>query len=279
MREGPAFRWFRRAGLTFLTLFTVLPLYVVVSSSIKPLADVEGTFSWIPERVTLAPYLDAWTTVPLARYVANTLVVSLASAALSLPVAVLAAYALARFAFAGRRAFRLVVLSTQMVPGILFLVPLFLLFTQVHAWFGVELVGSRPGLVITFLTFSLPLSIWMLTGYLAGLPREIEEAAMVDGLGYVGVVWRIVVPLATPAIVAVGVFAFIIGWGEVLFASVLTDSETRTLSIGLRGFASESTVQWNQLMAAAVLASLPVVLGFLLLQRHLMRGLASGLAP
>lgn len=275
MRESAGFRWFRRIGLMFLTLFTGLPLYVVVSSSIKPLEDVQGTFSWLPNTMTLVAFRDTWTTLPLARYLANSVAVSVVSALLSLLVAVFAAYALARFVFVGQRAFRLAVLSTQMVPGILFLVPLFLLFSQVHSWFGVSLVGSRVGLVITFLTFSLPFSIWMLAGYFAGLPRDVEEAAMLDGLGRVAVLLRIVVPLSRPAIVAAGVFAFVIAWGEVLFASVLTDSSTRTVSVGLRSVLSESTVRWNELMAASVLVSVPVVLGFLVLQRHLLRGVAS----
>lgn len=275
MHESAGFRWFRRAGLTFLTLFTVVPLYVVVSSSVKPLVDVQGAFTWIPSSVTLAPYWDTWTTLPLARYLVNSLVVSATSALLSLLVAVFAAYALSRFTFVGRRMFRLSVLSTQMVPGMLFLVPLFLLFTQVQTWFGVQLVGSYVGLVITFLTFSLPFAVWMLTGYFAGLPQDVEEAAMLDGLGRVAVLLRIVLPLARPAIVAAGIFAFVIGWGEVLFASVLTDANTRTVAVGLRSYASQSTVLWNELMAASVLVSVPVVVGFLALQRHLMRGLAT----
>lgn len=275
MHESLGFRWFRRAGLTFLALFTAVPLYVVASSSIKPLADVQSAFQWIPSSITAAPYRDAWTTLPLARYLLNSLVVSAVSALLAVAVAVLAAYALSRFAFRGSRTLQLTVLATQMVPGMLFLVPLFLLFSHVHARIGVQLVGSYAGLVIAFLTFSLPFCIWMLAGYFAGLPRDVEEAALLDGLGRVAVLWRIVLPLARPAIVAAGIFAFVIGWGEVLFASVLTDADTRTLAVGLRSVAAQSSVLWNELMAASVVVSVPIVLGFVVLQRHLIGGLAT----
>ncbi|WP_166356369.1 carbohydrate ABC transporter permease [Phytoactinopolyspora limicola] len=277
MREGPGFRWFRRGVLTFLTLITVVPLYVVVSSSVKPLADVQGRFSWIPREVTLSPYVDTWTTVPLARYLVNSLIVAAVSASLALLVAVAAAYALSRFTFRGDRAFRLAVLSTQMVPGMLFLVPLFLIFSQVHTWLGIRVIGTHAGLIVTFMTFSLPFAIWMLTGLFAGIPREVEEAALLDGLGRIGVLLRIVLPLARPALAAVGIFAFVIAWGEVLFASVLSDADTRTLAVGLRAYITQSTVLWNELMAASVIASVPVVVGFLMLHRHLMRGLGAGL--
>jgi len=276
MLETPGFRWFRRVGLAFLTVITALPLYIIVSSSVKPLIDVQGVFTWVPSRVTLAPYRDMWTTIPLAKYLTNSLVVSLTSTVLALVVAVFAGYALARFRFRGSRTFSFVVLSTQMFPGILFLLPLFLIFVQIQTRFGIKLTGSLAGLVITYLTFSLPFSIWMLVGYFNSLPPELEEAALVDGTGRLGALFRIVLPVARPGIIAVGVFAFITAWSEVLFASVLTNTSTRTLPIGLQAYASESGVYWDQLMAASVVVSIPVLVGFLSVQRYLVRGLSTG---
>jgi multiple sugar transport system permease protein len=276
MLETPGFRWFRRVGLAFLTVITALPLYIIVSSSVKPLIDVQGVFTWVPSRVTLAPYRDMWTTIPLAKYLTNSLVVSLTSTVLALVVAVFAGYALARFRFRGSRTFSFVVLSTQMFPGILFLLPLFLIFVQIQTRFGIKLAGSIAGLVITYLTFALPFSIWMLVGYFNSLPPELEEAALVDGTGRLGALFRIVLPVARPGIIAVGVFAFITAWSEVLFASVLTNTSTRTLPIGLQAYASESGVYWDQLMAASVVVSIPVLVGFLSVQRYLVRGLSTG---
>ena len=276
MIETRGFKIFRFFGLAFLSLVVVIPLYVVLTTSIKPLADVQGLFTWIPSRVTLEPYVQIWQTVPLASYFKNSLIVTVSATILSVAMAVLAAYALARLRFKGQRSFSLVVLSTQMFPGILFLLPLFLIFVQIQRTVGVQLTGSYLGLIITYMTFSLPFSIWMLTGYFASIPKELEEASMIDGTGRLGALFRVIIPVAKPGIIAVAVYAFITAWGEVLFASVLTSKDTRTLSIGLRAYASQQDVYWNQLMAASVVVSLPVLIGFMLVQKHLITGLSSG---
>lgn len=276
MREEAAIRWIRVAGLAFFTLLTVFPLYVVITSSIKPLGDVQGQWRWIPSRVTLEPYLQMWNTIPLARYFFNSLLVSVIAAAVSVVIAVLAAYAISRYRFRGRSPFSFLVLSTQMFPGILFLLPLFVIFVNLEQITGVALYGSYLGLIITYLTFALPFSIWMLVGYFDSIPRELEEAAMVDGATPVGALFRILIPLSIPGITAVSIFAFMVAWGEVLFASVLTTDSTRTLAIGLQDYSTRNDVYWNQLMAAAIVVSLPVVAGFLALQRYFVQGLTAG---
>ena len=276
MIETRGFKIFRFFGLAFLSLVVIVPLYVVLTTSIKPLADVQGLFTWIPSRVTLEPYVQIWQTVPLASYFKNSLIVTVSATILSVAMAVLAAYALARLRFKGQRSFSLVVLSTQMFPGILFLLPLFLLFTQITRATGIPLNGSYLGLIITYMTFTLPFAIWMLSGFLAAIPEELEEAAMIDGTTRVGALFRIIIPVAKPGIVAVAVYSFIHSWGEVLFASVITNRETRTVSLALQEYANESNVVWNQLMAASVLISLPVIIGFLFVQRHIVEGLSAG---
>jgi multiple sugar transport system permease protein len=276
MHETRGFRWLRRIGLTLLTVLVLAPLYVMLSTSIKPLTDVQQAFRWIPSRVTASPYRDMWNTVSLAEYFRNSLIVSTVATVLAVTIAIFAAYPLARLRFRGGRAFSIVVLSTQMFPGILFLLPLFLLYRQIQTATGIQLIGTYTGLIITYLTFSLPFSIWMLVGYLASLPRELEEAALVDGTGKIGALLRVVLPVARPGVIAVAVFAFMTAWGEVLFASVLTSDSTRTLAVGLQGYSQRQDVLWNQLMAAAVVVSLPVVLGFLAIQRFLVRGLSAG---
>ncbi|MFK8909291.1 carbohydrate ABC transporter permease [Streptomyces sp. YS-3] len=266
----------RRVFLTLLTGFVLLPVYVMASSSLKPLKDVSGRFRWLPSGLTVRPYLDIWKTVPLAKYFVNSLIVAGAATVLSVVVAVLAAYAVSRYRFRGKRVFTVTVLSTQMFPGILFLLPLFLIFVNVGNTTGVALYGSRGGLILTYLTFSLPFSIWMLIGYLDSVPRDLDEAAMVDGCGPLGALLRVVVPAAVPGIVAVAVYAFMTAWGEVLFASVMTNDTTRTLAVGLQGYATQNDVYWNQVMAASLVVSVPVVAGFLLLQRYLVAGLTAG---
>ncbi len=276
MAPPRSFLWSRRIFLTLLTGFVLVPVYVMVSSSLKPLQDVSDEFQWIPSGLTLRPYADIWRTVPLADYFVNSIVVAGAATVFSVIVAIFSAYAVSRHEFRGKRVFTVTVLSTQMIPGILFLLPLFLIYVNIGNATGIALFGSREGLILTYLTFSLPFSIWMLTGYFDSIPRELDEAAKVDGCGPVGALFRVIVPAAMPGIVAVAVYAFMTAWGEVLFASVMTNDTTRTLAVGLQGYATQNDVYWNQVMAASLVVSVPVVAGFLLLQRYLVAGLTAG---
>ncbi|MEU3495070.1 carbohydrate ABC transporter permease [Kitasatospora sp. YST-16] len=277
MINPPAsFRWLRRIVLLVLAVFTLTPVAVMLSSSLKPLQDVQGPWRWLPSHLTLRPYIDIWTTVPLAKYFTNSLIVAGSATALSVLIALLAGYAVSRYRFRGKKIFTITVLSTQMFPGILFLLPLFLIFVNIGNSTGIALYGSRGGLILTYLTFSLPFSIWMLAGYLDSIPRDLDEAAAVDGCGPIRTLVQIIVPAALPGIIAVAVYAFMTAWGEVLFASVMTNDQTRTLAVGLQGYATQTDVYWNQVMAASLVVSLPVVAGFLLLQRYLVAGLTAG---
>lgn len=164
MAAPRSFTWTRRVFLTLLTGFVLLPVYVMVSSSLKPLEDVSSQFHWLPSNLTIRPYIDIWSTVPLAKYFVNSLIVAGAATVCSVVIAVFAAYAVSRYEFRGKRVFSVTVLSTQMFPGILFLLPLFLIYVNIGNATGIALFGSRGGLILTYLTFSLPFSIWMLIG-------------------------------------------------------------------------------------------------------------------
>jgi len=275
----PEPRWLRVTRvvvLSGLTLFTVVPIYAMATSALKPLQDVQGPFRWIPSHLTLRPFADIWRTVPLAHYFANSVIVSAAAMLCSVTVAIFAAYGVSRYRFRGRGLFSVTVLSTQMFPGILFLLPLFLIYVNLGNLTGVPLYGSRTGLVITYLTFSLPFSIWMLVGYFDSIPRGLDEAAQVDGAGPLRTLLQVILPAALPGVVAVAVYAFMTAWGEVLFASVLTSESSRTLAVGLQGYSTQNDVYWNQVMAASLVVSVPVVAGFLLLQRQFVAGLTAG---
>ena len=276
MRETTGAKVFRIVVIVVLSLFTLFPLYVMITSSLKPLGDIQGAFSWIPEHLTIQPYIDIWRTVPLAQYFMNSLIVCVIATAISLVIAVFAAYAVSRWRFKGRSAFTTTVLSTQMFPGVLFLLPLFLIFVNIAQLTGIQLVGTRGGLIITYLTFVLPFSIWMLAGYFDGIPQELDEAAKVDGSGPMGALFRVILPAARPGLVAVAIYSFMTSWGEVLFASVLTNGDTQTLAIGLQQYSTQTNVFWNQIMAAALVVSIPVVLLFLFLQRNFVAGLTAG---
>lgn len=276
MHDTRAFRVYRTAVVVVLAAVTALPLYVMLTSSLKPLQDVRGAFSWWPTDLTFQPFVDMWTTVPLARYFVNSLVVSSAATLASLSIAVFASYAVSRYRFRGRSTFTTTVLSTQMFPGVLFLLPLFIIFVNIEQQTGFQFVGTRIGLIITYLTFSLPFSIWMLSGYLDNIPQELDEAARVDGCSPIGALFRVVLPAARPGVIAVAIYAFMTAWGEVLFASVMTTEANRTLAVGIRQYSTQTNVYWNEIMAASLVVSIPVVIGFLLLQRHFVAGLTAG---
>jgi multiple sugar transport system permease protein len=271
MSESAAVKWFRRITLILIAAFALFPVFIILETTVKPLADVQNTFQWIPTHITFSPYVQIWTTIPLLHYFVDSVIVSVSSTVVAVLLAIFAGYAISRFEFRGRRVFSLAVLSTQMFP-----LPLYLIYVNVGQALGISLYGSYLGLIITYLTFALPFAVWMLAGFFSSIPRDIEEAALVDGSSHWGALFRIVLPVARPGIVAVSVFAFMTAWGEVLFASVLTTSSTRTLAIGLQEYATQGNTDWNQLMAASVVVSLPVVIGFLALQRYLVRGLTSG---
>jgi multiple sugar transport system permease protein len=276
MREPAWFRWARVVVLTLLGLFAIVPVYVMLTASVKPLRDVQGAFRWIPSHLTLAPFIDMWRTIPLLQYLENSLVVSTIASVASVLVALLAAYAISRYRFHGRQVFSVTILSTQMFPGILFLLPLFVIFVNLSQVTSLNLYGSRTGLVITYMTFTLPFAIWMLAAYLDTIPRDLDDAAKADGTGPIGAFIRVVIPAAVPGIVAVLIYAFMTAWSEMLFASVLTDDSTRTLAVGLQEYATQNQVYWNQIMAASLTVSVPIVVGFLLLQRFLVAGMTAG---
>ena len=276
MRDTTGAKYFRIVVLVLLSIFTIIPVYVMVISALKPLADVQGAFSWWPSNITFAPFIDMWHTIALADYFVNSLIVACSATILSLVIAVFAAYAISRYRFRGRTIFSTTVLSTQMFPGVLFLLPLFLIFVNINSALGIQLVGTRLGLVITYLTFSLPFSIWMLSGYFDGIPRDLDESAKVDGCGPMGALLRVVLPAARPGLIAVAIYAFMTSWGEVLFASVMTTDANRTLAVGLQLYSTQTNVYWNQIMAASLVVSIPVVVGFLLLQRSFVAGLTAG---
>ncbi|WP_406462902.1 carbohydrate ABC transporter permease [Streptomyces sp. NBC_01622] len=274
--DTPGYRAFRYVTLTLLSVFVAAPLYVMLASSLKTLPDVQGEFTWFPSSPTIQSFIDIWHTVPLAQYFVTSLIVAVSATVLSVLVAVFASYALSRWTFPGSASFKGAVLATQMFPGILFLLPLYLLFVYADQNLGTDLVGTRTGLIVTYLTFSLPFAVWMLVGYFDTVPRDLDEAAKVDGAGPLRTLLQIIVPAATPGIVAVCIYAFMTAWGEVLFASVLTTEQTRTLAVGLQAYSTEANVYWNQVMAASLVVSVPVVAGFLLLQRFLITGFTAG---
>jgi len=219
-----------------------------------------------------------WQTVDLGLYLRNSIIVATSTGAISSLLALGAAYVVARFRFPLRNVFRISLLATQTVPGILLLLPLFVIYIIIQHSIELRIVGTYWGLVLTYMTFALPFAIWLLSVYVKSLPVELEEQATVDGANRFQVIRHVTLPLAVPGIVVTFVFSFLLAWNDILFASVLTSPETKTLGPGLQYYVSESfsIPYWNLLMAASLVVAVPAMILFLIVQRYIVAGLAAG---
>jgi len=269
-------RKLRRVGVNALgvLVFAVMtfPVYWMVNTAFKPGIDIQSyTPKFFPHPATLRNFSDAINRAYFWDVVKNSLVVVGVVTLLSLVLAFLAALALAKFRFYGRRAFIVLVILVQMVPITALIIPLYVLLSRAHQ------VDKLSGVIVTYLTFVLPFCIWTLRGFMIGVPRELEEAAMVDGSTRFGAFVRILLPLVAPGLVATSIFAFIQAWNEYIIAYVvLTSPEKQTLTVWLAGFTTLRGTDWGSLMAAATLTALPVVAFFVLVHRRIAFGLTAG---
>jgi trehalose/maltose transport system permease protein len=272
----------RRLQLTIigiLLLVVLAPVLYMLSASLNSdLSIVAGDF-W-PTGLHPDNYLRIWSTVELGGGLVNSVLVSGAVAVVSSLVALATAYVLVRFTFFGRRTILRGLLALQSIPGTLLLVPVFVLFSSIGTALGVQFVGTRAALFVTYLTFALPFATWVMVTYLRELPAELDEAARIDGASSWRILTRIVLPLARPGLIVAGVFAFLLGWNDVLFASVMTDDQTRTAAVALELFGvtqeGGAIAPYGQLMAASIVCAVPVTVLYLIFQRHLVNGLGAG---
>ena len=270
-------RWAGRFFLTFLLIFTVLPMAWMILTSVKSqFAAMQYPPQWWPAEPTLNNYfklLDPTNRVgaDFLRYFWNSFYVSLLTTILGVVVAVPAAYAFSRFRFPGRNFLFFGVLVRNMFPAVVFLMPLFLLMR----WLG--LVNTHGSLILTYLTFGLPLSIWLLKGFYDNIPIQLEQAARIDGATRFQAFLLIVMPLSTPGIIATSIFSFIGAWNEYVYAyTFLSRDDQMTLPVGIQRFFTEFATDWPGLMAATFMMSVPVVVLFLVLQKYFVRALTEG---
>ncbi|WP_433236096.1 carbohydrate ABC transporter permease [Actinomadura nitritigenes] len=265
------FRW---AAILLLLAFALAPFLWMIRTALSPKGEAyQAHPGLLPSHVTLGNFQRVVTssTNPFARQFLNTLLVSTLTAVLSLVLGLSGAYALARMRFRGRTASSVLILLIQLFPPVLLAIPLFVVLNRLH------LSDSLIGLVIAYSTINVPFTVWVLRGYLESLPADMENAARVDGCTTFGVLYRIVVPVMTPALAAVGVLAFVNAWNEYLLALVLVnDPDKQVLGVGLTSYVSQFATDLPGLFAMATLTSLPVVLLFLFLQRRLVSGLSAG---
>jgi ABC-type glycerol-3-phosphate transport system permease component len=226
---------------------------------------------FVPGKLSLGNYRDVFQGSGLAGWLWNSFLVSAAATAFSVVLSALGAYSLSRFRYRGRGAMGYLILVTQMLPPTLLVIPIYLIFRDLR------LVDTLTGLVLAYTTFALPLCVWMLKGFFDTIPRELEEAAQVDGCSRMGAFVRVVLPLSTPGIAATSFYAFIVAWDEYLLSRTLISTESRWVSsVGLSSFIGAYTTSWDQMMAASLVVALPPLVIFFFLQRYLVSGLTSG---
>jgi len=252
--------------------------WIVVGAFLAPLAwMILGSFKTTVDflayppvwffRPTLTNYVQVFADNNFPRYILNSTIVAAGATIVGLLLGIPAAYALARWR---RNAIGVLLLAARMAPGIAFLIPLFVMFLSLH------LVGSYTSLIASHLIFTLPLTVWMMVGFIEAIPREVEQAALIDGCRIVGVLMRVVVPLTAQGIAATSILAFIASWNNFLFALVLSNDRTKTLPVAVLGYIGYNSIEWGTLMAAATFITLPVLALALCVQRYIVRGLVAG---
>ncbi len=266
-------RWllaWKAAAVAALLLFTLFPTYWMISSAFDGRAT-GGAQSLFPAEPTLENFSYVLSEAGFGTFLRNSAIVAVSTVVLSGILALFAAVAVARFRFRFRTGILMLILIIQMVPLEALVIPLFI---QVR---DLQLLNSFLGLIIVYVAFSLPFAIWMLRGFVAAVPVELEEAAYIDGASWGRMFWSVLLPLVAPGLVATSVFAFIIAWNEFIFALTFMDSpSTYTVAVGLQQFFGENSNEWGYVMAGSTLITLPVMIFFILVQRRLSGGLVSG---
>jgi multiple sugar transport system permease protein len=259
-------------GLALGATFAGFPVVWMISSSFKKNSEI---FAYPPSLLTdgfsADAYLSILTDPEKLRFFANSYLVALSVTALTLVVAVLAAYAFSRYEFAGRKSLNLIILSVQAVPPITLLIPFFSLIVTLR------LYNTYQGLILTYMVFTLPYAIIMMTAYFNTLSKELDEAAKIDGANPLKILTRVIMPISVPAMVSVGTYTFMIAWNEYLFALTLTrTTDMRTVPIGIQLLMGQMSYEWNEMMAMSVLGAIPILLLFLFFQRYFIGGLTAG---
>jgi len=263
------------AALTAIALvpilaWTLFPIYWITAASFKTeLALYARPPQWIFSPI-LDNYARVLTTIPFVQYLRNSLLVAAGTTLGSLVLGTLAGYGFARYSFRLSGAVRFLVLVMRMAPRIVLVIPYYLMMQRLG------LLDTRTGLLVAYVSFALPFSIWLLIGFFADVPIDVEEAAMIDGCSPLAVLWRIAIPIAAPGLVVAAIFAFLVSWNEFLFALILSGVEAKTLPVVIAGLNTDAGPLYGEMSAAAVMVMLPNIVMTLALQRYLVRGLALG---
>jgi len=267
----------QNALLVIMLLVILTPIALMLLTSVRPRTDiVSSTAPLFPEELHFENYAKMWTYIKFGPLFRNSLVVVSITTVIATFFAAMAGYALARFRFPGADAYGLTVMGTQLIPGTLFFIPLYLTFLWLKNTFGLPLLGTNFGAIVLYIGFYTPISLWILRGFFASIPPDLEEQAMVDGATRFEAFLKISLPLAKPGIVSTAIYVFMTAWDEMFFAYILG---VKTVPVGIRQFvqgAAGTQVRYDYIAAASVVITIPVALMFFMLQKHFIRGLTAG---
>lgn len=254
------------------TIFVVLPILWMISTSLKTEPE---TFAippkWIPETLTFASYKAMWTDYPFLYYFRNSIAVTLLAVGISVLISCLTGYGVTRFKFKGKNIFLAFILMTQMFPSVMLLVPYYKLLNTYN------LNNTLFGLSLVYVSFTVPFCSWMMVGYYRTIPTTLDEAAIIDGCSHWQAFSKITLPIVMPGVASSAIYAFITCWNEYMFANLLmADEKMKTVSVGIAQMNGYYKILWNDLMASSVVASIPLVIAFLFLQKYFISGLTAG---
>ncbi|HWI52905.1 MAG TPA: carbohydrate ABC transporter permease [Symbiobacteriaceae bacterium] len=275
-----AWKKVHRAVLGLITglvvLVTVLPIVWMVIASLQTGANLSsGRFDLF--HLQFRNYSDMWRNVNFGLFFRNSLIICSATMLIAGFFATLAGYAMARYRFKGSDLYGFTIIGTQMIPGIMFLLPIYMIFLWVKQTTGLPMVNTFWGMIAVYTAFFTPMSIWIMRGFFASIPRELEEAALIDGCTPFFAFLRVILPLSVPGLIATGVYIFLTAWDELLFAWVLTTSkDVATIPIGIRLYVGQFQNRYDLLMAAATVTTIPVLITFFATQKWFISGMTAG---
>ncbi|ADL52416.1 carbohydrate ABC transporter permease [Clostridium cellulovorans] len=267
--------WAANVILIFMIIISVFPIAWMVISSLMTQGDLATGTLGTPNN--WKNYIEMWQNINFFAYFKNSFIICSITTLLTLTIAVFAGYAVAKYKFPGSGAFGGTVLATQMIPGMMFLLPLYIMFIKIQENLGIKIVNTYTGVIVTYAAFFIPFSIWILRGFFATIPKELEEAARIDGCSKFEAFIKIILPISVTGIIATGIYIFLMAWDELLFAWILTtDISTQTIPVGIRLYVGNYQNRYDLMMAASVVTTIPILIIFFALQKKFISGMTAG---
>ncbi|WP_086349013.1 carbohydrate ABC transporter permease [Candidatus Enterococcus clewellii] len=255
--------------LAMMLVWTLFPIYWTLNTALKPEGDIIKTpLQYLPSSPTFQNFINAWNDVGFEKYFTNSVVVGVGTVLLTLVLSVLAGYALARYDFKGKRVFMMILLMTQFIPRSMLIIPLFVMFSNIG------MISNPISLMLVYSAVQIPFSAILMSGFISGIPAELEEAAAIDGATRMQAIRQVIVPLLLPGVVATGINIFVYAWNEFLLALMLTNVQSKfTLPVGLSFMMGEFNVNYGALAAGSIIALIPSIILFMFAQKHLVNGM------